>query len=178
MVELNDLTVNYLEKLAKECNISLKKSNTKLEKIKQIQEANIPKEQLEHLVNKFLTEKKVIRKISKANLEKRVNLLEKQVKLLTNTLNEIKNDRYKGEIRAVIEKVSNFDEIKKIIITRIKPGNTLSVDELIEIKELQEYPLTMIARAIIDLIEDEILLGLEGDSIQKIGGKIGLLIRK
>ena len=178
MADLMDLTVNYLEKLAKECNIHLKKSSTKIEKINQIKAANIPKEKLEQILNKFMVEKKAIREISKADLEKRVILLEQQVKSLTTTLSEIKNDRYKGEIRAVIEKVSSFDEVKKIIITRIKPGDTLSVDELIEIKELQEYPLTMIARSIIDLIEEEILLGLEGDSIQKIGGKIGLLIRK
>jgi len=181
MADLNDLTMYYLEKLAKEYNISLKKSSTKTEKIKQIKKANIPKEHLEKLVTKFLAEKEAsqkVRKSYKRELETRVTKLEEQVKLLKSTLSELKKSRNKRETRELIEKVSNLDEVKRAIISIIVPGETLTIDELIGIKEIQQYPLSMITQAIIDLIKEGVLIGAEGDSIQKIGGKVGILIRK
>ncbi len=181
MADLNDLTVFYLEKLAKECNITLKKSSTKIEKIKKIKKANISKEHLEKLVIKFLTEKeesKIINRSSKRELETCITKLEEQVKLLTSTLSELKQRRNKEETRELIEKVSNLDDVKRTIISMMVPGETLTIDELIGIKEIQQYPLSMITQAIIDLIKDEVLIGAEGNSIQKIGGKIGILIHK
>ena len=181
MADLNDLTVHYLEKLAKECNIHLKKSSTKTEKIKQIKKANIPKEHLEKLVIKFLAEKEEPSKInrsSKRELEIRITKLEEQVKLLTSTLTELKQSSKKGGTRELIENVSNLDHVKRAIISMMVPGEALTIDELIGIKEIQQYPLSMITRAIINLIKEEVLIGAEGNSIQKIGGKIGILIRK
>ena len=181
MADLNDLTVYYLEKLAKECNITLKKSSTKIEKIKKIKKANISKEHLERLVRKFLAKKeksKEVSRNSKRELETRINKLEEQVKLLTSTLSELKQRRNRGETRESIEKVSNLDDVKRTIISMILPGEALTIDELIGTKEIQRYPLSMITQAIIDLIKDEELVGAEGNSIQKIGGKIGMLIRK
>jgi len=181
MADLNDLTVYYLEKLAKECNISLKRSSTKIEKIKQIKKANISKEHLEKLVIKFLAEKAESKKInrnSKRELETRITKLEEQVKLLTSTLSELKQSRQKGGTSELIEKVSNLDDVKRVIISMMVPGEALTIDALIGIKEIQQYPLSMITQAIIDLIKEETLVGAEGNSIQKIGGKIGILIRK
>ena len=181
MVDLNDLTVHYLEKLAKECNISLKKGSTKIEKIKQIKKANIPKQRLEKLTIKFLAEKEAsqkLRRSSKRELETRVTQLEEQVKLLTSTLSELKKSRKKGGTHELIENVSNLDHVKRAIISMMVPGEALTIDELIGIKEIQQYPLSMITRAIINLIKEETLVGAEGNSIQKIAGKIGMLIRK
>ncbi len=181
MADLNDLTVYYLEKLAKECNISLKKSSTKIEKIKKIKKANISKEHLEKLVIKFLAEKeksKEVSRNSKRELKTRINKLEEQVKLLTSTLIELKQRRNRGETRELIEKVSTLDTVKRAIISMMMPGEALTIDALIGIKEIQQYPLSMITQAIIELIKEETLVGAEGNSIQKIGGKIGILIRK
>ena len=181
MADLNDLTVYYLEKLAKECNINLKKNTTKIEKIKQIKKANIPKEHLEKLVIKFLAEKEAsqkVRKSSKRELETRIAKLEEQVKLLTSTLSEVKQSKKSGGTRELIEKVSNLDGVKRTIVSMMVPGEALTIDELIGIKEIQQYPLSMITQAIIELIKEETLVGAEGNSIQKIAGKIGMLIRK
>ena len=181
MVDLNDLTVAYLEKLAKELKVPLKKSSNKVEKIKQIEEANIPNDRLDFLVNIYLSENeasKKTKKKSKKNLEKRVAILENQVDLLINTLSELRNDQFKGDIHKLINKVSDVDDIKKIIISLIVPGKSITIDELIGIKQLQEYPLYMITQAVIDLMEEDALIGAEGNSVQKIGGKIGILIRK
>jgi hypothetical protein len=181
MADLSDLTVYYLEKLAKELNISLKKNSTKAEKIKQIKKANISKDHLKRLVIKFLAEKEESKKAnrsSKKELETRISKLEEQVQLLTSTLNELKKSKNEGEIRELIEKVSTIDDLKIAIISMIIPGEALTIDELIGIKEIQQYPLSMITQAIIDLIKEEVLIGAEGNSIQKIGGKIGKLLRK
>jgi len=181
MAGLNDLTVYYLEKLAKECNITLKKSSTKIEKIKKIKKANISKEHLERLVRKFLAKKeksKEVSRNSKRELETRITKLEEQVKLLTSTLSELKQRRKKEGTRELIEKVSNLDDVKRVIISMMVPGEALTIDALIGIKEIQQYPLSMITQAIIELIKEETLVGAEGNSIQKIGGKIGILIRK
>ncbi|MFX0042498.1 MAG: hypothetical protein ACFE8L_06270 [Candidatus Hodarchaeota archaeon] len=180
MTDLHDLTVYYLEKLAKECNISLKKNSTKAEKIKQIKKANISREYLKKLVTTFLGEKEQSKtnRSSKRELETRITKLEEQVKLLTSTLSELKRNSKKVETGELIEEVSNLDDVKRTIISMIDPGKSLTIDELIEIKEIQQYPLSMITRAIIDLIKEEVLIGAEGNSIQKIGGRIGILIRK
>lgn len=181
MADLRDLTVYYLEKLAKDCNIPLKKTSTKTEKIKQIKKANVSKEFLEKLINKYLIEKEVsqkTRKTSKRDLEKRITKLEEQVKFLSSTLSELKKSRNKGGTRELIEKVSDLDDVKRTIISTMAPGEALTIDELIGIKEIQQYPLSMITQAIIELIKEEIVLGAEGNSIQKIGGKIGILIRR
>lgn len=181
MADLKDLTVYYLEKLAKECNIPLKKSSTKTEKIKEIKKANISKENLEKLINKYLIEKEASQKVkisSKKDLETRITKLEEQVKLLSSTLSELQKSKNKGVTRELIEKVSDLDDVKRTIISMMMPGEALTIDELIGIKEIQQYPLSMITQAIIELIQEEVLIGEDGNSIQKIGGKIGILIRR
>ena len=181
MVDLNDLTIAYLEKLAKEFNISIKKSSNKAEKIKKIEEANIPGDLIEKLLNKYLSEKAISQKdynVSRKDLEERVNNLENQVELLINALSELKENQFKGDTQRLINKVNDIEIVKRIILSLIIPGKSITIDDLIGVKELQKYPLYMITQAIIDLMEEDALIGAEGKSMQKIGGKIGLLIRK
>ena len=130
------------------------------------------------LINKFLSEKKALNKRSKKDLERRIIVLEDQVELLMNTLSELKSDQIKGNVKKLIKKVSDVDDVKRIILSLIVPGKSITIDDLIGIKELQKYPLYMITQAIIDLMEEDALIGAEGNSVQKIGGKVGLLIRK
>lgn len=181
MVDLNTLKISYLEKLAKECNITLKKSDNKAEKIKKIQNSGIPEERLKELFKKYKEEQEASKKVqkkSKIHLEERLSSLEKQVQFLISRLDEFKDNRIKQETRELIEMVSDLDDIKKMIISRILPGEAITIDKLIGFKELQKFPLNLITQAIDDLIEDEVLIGSEGNSIQKIKGKIGVLTLK
>ena len=56
MIDLNKLTVPFLDKLAKEINITFKSSSQKADKIKTILNAGIPNTKLEELYNKYLSQ--------------------------------------------------------------------------------------------------------------------------
>lgn len=188
MVDFNKLTVKYLEKLANECKVPLKKSDNKSMKIKTIKKAGIPEIKLNSLFKKFLAEyqaSKKPKKVSKAkptipikNIEGRINLLEKQVKYLMSKIDnfEIKFANIKSPTS--IGSSHTFSEIKNVILSQILPGDSIKVDDLLEIKKLKPYSLTSIEKTIIELIDDEILDVSEGSSKVKLQGNIGRLIRR
>ena len=92
MVNLNKLTVPYINKLGKELNIIFESSSKKRDKIETILKSGISISKLEQVSNKYLKQyqnSKGIPKISKkkpiqvsVKLEERVDLLEEQVKFL------------------------------------------------------------------------------------------------
>ena len=188
MVDLSKLTVKYLEKLASECNIILKKSDKKGMKIKTIKSAGIPESKLNVLFEKYLAEHKAPKKpkkvskskpsISVKNIEGRINLLEKQVKYLMSKIDnfEIKIANLKSPTS--IGSPNTFSEIKNVILSQIFSGDSIKVDDLLEIKKLKPYSLTSIEKAIIELIDDEILDVSEGSSKVKLQDNIGRLIRR
>ncbi len=188
MVNWNKLTIPYLEKLAKECKISFKSSSNKAEKIKVLLNAGIPNATLEELFNKYLaqyqaskrkpkvTKKKPIKQAVK--LEERINLVEEQVKFLMSKIDSIEVHLAKERTSKLIGGGYNISDIQNVIKLKVLPGDSISIDEIISITELQKYPINLIEKAIIDLIDDEIFDVSEGRSIQKIQGNIGRLIRR
>ena len=79
-----------------------------------------------------------------------------------------------NDTAATLSFVRKTSFIKSIV----SPGESITIDELIEIKEIQKIPLIALKHSIYDLIEEGIFNGVQGNSRQKIGGKIGTLIRK
>jgi hypothetical protein len=180
MTELDKLTVSQLEKLAKECAIELKKSDKKDLKIAKILDAGIEADRLKQLIHKYIGKKKESKRSSKeliSELKGRIRLLEEQVKFLMSKINvsEVTIDTEAN--RDLITITSDLGDIKKFIKALITPGESITIDELIELKEIQKIPLVALKHAIYDLIDERIFEAKEGKSRQKIGGKIGVLTR-
>ena len=180
MVSLNDLTVPLLEKLAKECSISLQKGYKKKEKIELIKAANIGDLELQELIQKYLNIKKPEKKTLDdliSELKGRIRLLEEQVKFLMSKISVSEVKLSDKESQEIITITSDLRDIKQFIKSLIKQGESISIDELIEIRELQKIPLITLKHAIYDLIDENILNTSEGNSKQKLGGKIKILTR-
>ncbi|MFX0057369.1 MAG: hypothetical protein ACFE85_02995 [Candidatus Hodarchaeota archaeon] len=180
MINLNKLTVSKLENLAEECGIELKKSDKKSEKIHTILNAGIEENRLKQLIEKHIKQKKPSRKTSKdiiSELKGRIRLLEEQVKFLMSKISVSEVTIGTEANRDVITVISDLGDVKKFIKALLSPGESITIDELIEIKEIQKIPLVALKHAIYDLIEENIFEAEEGNSRQKIGGKIGILIR-
>ena len=111
-------------------------------------------------------------------LERRINLLEEQVKFLMSKIDNIEVQLTKGRTSELIGGGYNILNIQNLIKSKVLPGDSISIDEIISIKELQKYPITLIEKAIIDLIDDEVFDASEGRSTQKIQRNIGRLIRR
>ncbi|MBD3342311.1 MAG: hypothetical protein GF353_24640, partial [Candidatus Lokiarchaeota archaeon] len=119
MPTLNDLTIPYIKKLAKELQIELKRGK-KSELINQIENAGITPKKLETLIEKYLKEKNQA-KITKRRklldipeLEIRLEQLEKKVEYLISLISERditsekqvahKNQKMSSRPKKVIEK--------------------------------------------------------------------------
>ena len=188
MVNLNKLTVKYLNKLGKELNITFKSSSKKADKIKAILNAGISNSKLEELFNKYLnqyqnskgkpiTAKKKPVQVS-AKLEERINLLEEQVKFLMSKIDNFEVYLAKDRSSKLVGGGYNISDVQLIIKSKVFPGDSISIDEIMNLKKLKKYPKNLIEKAIIDLIDDEIFDGSDGRSIQKIHGNIARLIRR
>ena len=188
MVNLSRLTVKYIEKLAIECNVSLKKSDNKSTKIKTILKAGIPNSKLNDLFQKNLAEyeaSKKPKKVSKTipvvpvkKIDGRVSLLEKQVKYLMSKIDDFEIKIANLKSPTMIGTSDNLSEIKKLIISKVSPGDSMLVDELFDIKALKKFSLASIEKAAIELIDDEYFDVSEGSSKTKLEGNIGRLIRR
>ena len=188
MINLNKLTVPYLEKLAKEFKISFKSSDKKPDKIRKIKNAGIPEDRLEKQFKKYLaryedskkkpTSSKKKSSQPSSSLVKRIDLLENQIKYIMSKIGSIDIILAKDRTDQLVGGGFKIAEIQKLIKSSILPGDSISIDELISLHELDKYPKNLIEKAIINLIDDEIFDVSEGRSIQKILGNIGRLIRR
>ncbi|MFW9951616.1 MAG: hypothetical protein ACFFKA_15990 [Candidatus Thorarchaeota archaeon] len=181
MVRLEDLTVNSLNDLAKEINIKFEKKCNKKERITLIKNTGIDPQILNELILKYLEKKNKIKKESKkdvSELKGRVRLLEDQVKFLMSKISVSEVSLSKVKDNEIITVVSNLTDIKKYIKSLLSPGELISIDELIELKEIQKIPLVTLKHAIYDLIEEGFFEVVEGGSSRRrIGWKIGVLKR-
>ena len=188
MINLNKLTVSYLGKLAKEFNITFKSSDKKPDKIRKIKNAGIPEDRLEKQFKKYLaryeeskkkpTPSKAKSSQQSSSLVKRIDLLENQIKYIMSKIGSIDIILAKDRTDELVGGGFKIAEIQNIIISKILPRDSISIDELISLHELDKYPKNLIEKAIINLIDDEIFDVSEGRSIQKILGNIGRLIRR
>ncbi len=197
VVNLKELTIPYLEKLAAECEIELNKK-LKADKIRQIKNGGIQEEKLEDLFKKYIELQNASKKSKgkgkgkgKARsqisiLEDRVGVLEEQIKHILSKFNEKEQESTikknikisKQDFRVIPEESNDLRKIKSIIVSRVMPGNSMSIDDLLKIKALQEFSLSLIEKAINDFIDEGVVDASEGMSLQKMGGKIGSLTRK
>ena len=181
MANLNDLTVSLLDKLAKEIGIKFNKKDKKIDKISKIENAGLEELQLTQLIQKYYRQKPTSKKTSKdavSELKGRVKLLEDQVKFLMSEISVSKVSVMKEDNRDLLTVTTDLAEIKKFIKSLISPGESITIDELIEINEIQKIPLITLKHSIYDLIDEDVFDVAEGNSRQKIGGKIGVLVRK
>ena len=181
MTNLSDLTVSLLDKLAKEIGIKLNKKDKKVDKISKIKSVGLEEQQLNQLIQKYYRHKSTPKKASKdaiSELKGRVKLLEDQVKFLMSEISVSKISVMKEDDHDLLTVTTDLAEIKKFIKSLISPGESITIDELIEINEIQKIPLITLKHSIYDLIDENVFDVAEGKSRQKIGGKIGVLIRK
>ncbi|MHA2287379.1 MAG: hypothetical protein ACXABG_01205 [Promethearchaeota archaeon] len=181
MANLSDLTVSLLDKLAKEIGIKLNKKDKKEDKMRKIKSAGIEESRLQQLIQKYYAQRSAPKKTSKdqiSELKGRVKLLEEQVKFLMSEITVSKISLLKENDPNIITVTTDLAEIKKFIKSILSPGESITIDELIEINEIQKIPLITLKHSIYDLIDENVFDVAEGKSRQKIGGKIGVLIRK
>ena len=188
MVNLDKLTVNYLNKIGKELDITFKSSSKKADKIKAILNSGISNSKLEEVFNKYLSQHQKSKgkpKITKkktlqvsVKLDERVKLLEEQVKFLMSKIDNFEVYLAKERSSKQVGGGYNIYEVQTIIKSWVLPGASISIDEIMKIKKLKKYPKDLIEKAIIDLIDDEIFDGSDGRSIQKIQGNIARVIRR
>lgn len=196
MPTLNDLTIPYIKKLAEELQIDLK-PGIKEELIEQIKNSEVSSSYLEVLIVKYLKEKnkaKIKKKrklLDIPELEERIEQLEEKVENLISSIESNISDSHKilkiGEKEKIVPKVKkkpsvkteikDLADIQNFIKSILKPGDSISIDELIRIDELQNISLNLLNQAINSLINEGSLKATEGRSIQKIQGNIGKLIR-
>ncbi|MFX1289017.1 MAG: hypothetical protein ACFFFY_10735, partial [Promethearchaeota archaeon] len=132
-------------------------------------------------IQKYYEQKSKTKKTSKdtiSELKGRVKLLEEQMKFLMSEISLSKISVMKEDNRDLLTVTTDLAEIKKFIKSIISPGESITIDELIEINEIQKLPLITLKHSIYDLIDENVFDVAEGKSRQKIGGKIGVLIRK
>jgi len=195
MVKLNDLTIPYIKRLAKEAQIDLHQGR-KADLINQIKSSGISELQLNSLIKKYLKEKnktKIKKKRSLLNipeLEKRVKKLESQIEYLISIINKEKNlNLSKSEVQGTHEipekkrtipkiEIETLSDLQDFIKLLLEPGEAITIDELIKVEELQNISFNLLKQAINKLIASGALEASEGKSIQKIQGNIGELIRK
>jgi len=181
MTNLSDLTVSLLDKLAREIGIKLNKKDKKVDKISKIESAGLEELQLNQLIQKYYRDKSTPKKRSKdaiSELKGRVKLLEDQVKFLMSEISVSKISVMKEDNHDILTVTTDLAEIKKFIKSLVSPGESITIDELIEINEIQKIPLITLKHSIYDLIDENVFDVAEGNSRQKIGGKIGVLVRK
>jgi hypothetical protein len=180
LASLRDLTVPLLDKLAEECEIKFEFGYRKAEKISKIEASNLPESKLQNLIRKYLSlkeEKKRSKKDIISELKGRVRLLEEQVKFMMSKISFSEVQISTEGNRDLIKITSDLSDVKKLIKSLINPGETITIDDLIEIKEIQKIPLITLKHAIYDLIDDNFLETIEGGSRQRLFGKIGILKR-
>jgi hypothetical protein len=181
MTNLSDLTVSLLDKLAMEIGIKLNKKDKKVDKISKIKSAGLEELHLNQLIQKYYRDKSTPKKRSKdaiSELKGRVKLLEDQVKFLMSEISVSKISVMKEDNHDILTVTTDLAEIKKFIKSLVSPGESITIDELIEINEIQKIPLITLKHSIYDLIDENVFDVAEGNSRQKIGGKIGVLVRK
>ncbi|NHJ20951.1 MAG: hypothetical protein EAX91_08420 [Candidatus Lokiarchaeota archaeon] len=181
MASLENLTVSLLDKLAKEIGIKFTKKDKKIDKITKINNVGLKELQLNQLIQKYQEQKSKIKKTSKdeiSELKGRVKLLEEQVRFLISEINVSKVSLVNKDDHDIITVTTDLAEIKKFLKSLISSGESITIDELIEMTEIQKIPLITLKHSIYDLIDEDVFDVAEGKSRQKIGGKIGVLIRK
>ena len=177
---MKDLTVPLLDKLAEECEIRFETGDRKADKIAKIEASNIPETKVQSLIIKYTTlkkEKKHSKKDIISELKGRIRLLEDQVKFLMSKISVSDVQISTDGNRDLISITSDLSDIKKFIKSLINPGEIITIDELIEIREIQKIPLITLKHAIYDLIDENFLEPLEGKSRQRLFGKIAILKR-
>jgi hypothetical protein len=123
------------------------------------------------------------------NLQKRIDKLEQNIEYLLSNLEkknqkilkrmELSKEREINPIKkpTLIKEIETLDDIKEFITSILKPGDSINIDNLIKLRELQTSSFSMLKEAINNLIQKGILSASKGDSIQKIDGTIGKLTR-
>lgn len=192
--KLNILTIPYIKKLANECNIELN-NGKKSDLIEQIVNSNISEEKLNSLIEKYLKEKNQnigYNKRKSSNyltLETRVKKLEDQINYIYSSLHinkeisilkediDSKNQYKEGNLLFIGKNIETLEDIKEFIVTILELGDSITIDNLIKIKELQTISLSLLKKAVSELIENNVLYPSKEESIQKINGNIGKLRR-
>ena len=177
MIKLSNLYVKNIEKLAQECKIPLKKSAKKADKIKTILNAGIPEDKLKRLYEKYFNEQSTVKPRSTTTVN-RLKLVEDQIKFIMTKIDEI-NVKL-ANLSSTDPSINTHDilDIKNIIKSKILPGKSITVDELLNIKRLNKFTRDSIYTAVIDLVDEEIFDVSKGNSKNQIQGYIGRLIRR
>jgi hypothetical protein len=114
--------------------------------------------------------------VPSTGLENRINLLEDQVKFIMTKLDAV--DVRLASLVPTITSLKDISTIKMGIKRLIPPGESMTIDELIKSKELQNVEWRILEKTLLDLVDDEVFDVSAGKSKKKIAGNIGRLIRR
>jgi hypothetical protein len=112
------------------------------------------------------------------DLEKRVTLLENQMKQVIKSLNNMEsmvlnlssqNSRDDSSVS-----YGNTDRIK--VLQQISPDSSITVDELV--RRFKGFEWKKLEKILMDLIDEEQIDGIEGKSSRRVHGKFGRVIRR
>lgn len=124
------------------------------------------------------------------NLKKRIDKLEQNIEYLLSSLEKKNQEIIKKlessqerEIKPIknpipIKKIESIEDIEEYIINLLGPGDSINIDDLIKLRELQTSSFSMLKEGINDLIQKGVIIASKGSSIQKIDGIIGKLTRR
>ena len=120
-------------------------------------------------------------------LQKRIDKLEQNIEYLLSNLEkknqeilkrmELSKSRETKPIKkpTLIKEIETIDDIEEFIMSILSPGDSINIDNLIKLRELQTSSFSMLKEAINNLIQKGIVSAFKGDSMQKIDGTIGKL---
>jgi len=177
LINLDKLYLPYLKRLAQECNITLKKSARKAEIVDTIISAGIPEDTLKRLFEKYLNEQNK-KKSKSTSTTKRLKLVEDQIKYLITKIDDIEVKLANLGFTDSSINTRDILDIKNIFKSKIQPGKSIAVDDLLSLERLNKYTKDMIYVAAMELVDEEIFDVSEGKSKNKIQGHIGRLIRR
>jgi len=181
IVDLNKLKVSQIVELAKECKLNLK-GRLKADKIKEIMNSGIEVQKLHDLFNKYYSPKKSVKKKTPTTKEspiiKRINLLEKQVKFIMDKITSVELIISQQRTEKTGLSGKEYENSKNKIISLVKPGRSLTIDQIYQTKKFKNLSLEKLGRIIDELVDEELFDISEGGSKLIIHGNIGRIIRR
>ena len=179
--------MSQLRGIAKHFSLNIKKRK-KAEFIEELKKAHLDFNEVQKIIMDSGTQASAPSKVRETSskvrvspssgssrIEKRFQNLESQIKYLMNKVSVLET-----KLVSPIHSHGNANQkvISKIILKKLSPGDSMSVDELKNISKLNRFPWQDIEHTILELVDDERLDVSEGASINKINGKIGRIIRR
>jgi Glu-tRNA(Gln) amidotransferase subunit E-like FAD-binding protein len=182
--ELEEYSVTILKKIAKEGGLKGYSSLNKNPLIKKLID-NITSQKLNFIRKNHLKIQKPAKKKSITKQKINMTLIQENLTNIENRINHnlSRIERLEAKFAEFMGSDLNYDEsqvygIANYLKNLIKPGNSMTLDEIKENGKLRKYSWHLIEKSIRNLIDEEVFDGTEAISRLKIDDSIGRIIRR